>query len=375
MKVVIFFIGFLLSLAVSSAAPSEISRLPYLQDMTSHSVVIAWRTRTAMIGEVQFSPSETSQPISQVKESQTTRKHVIKLSNLTPFKMYRYKIFGNQAPLTDWISFKTFPEGNDAKFTFAVFGDSGTDSTHQKRIAALVAASHPDFVLHTGDVIYDGKTDADFDSKFFAIYGALAEHVPFFPALGNHDFDWDGGKPYLANFYLPQNSPGKGRYYSFNYAQAHFDALDSNQSLAPSSFQYKWFAHDLADSTQPIKIVYFHHPPYSSGFHGSSLNIRASLAPLLKRYHVTLVLNGHDHDYERSKPIRGTTYVVTGGGGADLYPAFESAFTAYTQTIYDFVLCKVDGLHIHLDAINEQGKVFDQDDLEISPLSLSSDFH
>lgn len=339
-----------------SAPSSEITRWPYLQEMTPHSVLIAWRTRTPMRGEVRVDA------VSRTEQTSTTN-HSVLIGGLDPSTRYSYRILGNGQMLTDSIQFKTFPEGTSARFSFAVFGDSGTASEAQKRIAAQITKRTPDFILHTGDVIYINKKhlsfETEFNDKFFSIYKMLVDHVPFFTSLGNHDVYLENGAPYLENFYVP------GRYYSFDCAQAHFDALDSNQSLDSGSAEYNWFKEDLAKSTAPIKIVFFHHPVYSSGYHGSTLNIRKSLKPLFKKYRVTLVLNGHDHDYERSKPMAGTTYVVTGGGGAPLYPAAESPWTVLSETVYNFVLVKVDGRSIHLEAINDSGRTFDQDDIQV----------
>lgn len=306
----------------------------------------------------------------EIVETHATTHHAVLLTHLFSSGSYIYQVMGDGRPLSNRIEFKTLPEGNNAKFSFAVLGDSGTASDYQKRIAEQMANYHPDFFLHTGDVIYVNRNhaspDMEFQAKFFSIYGALIEHIPFFPVLGNHDTYWNNGEPYLENFYVPRQAPGYGRYYSFNVAQAHFDALDSNESLSPESPQYEWFKADLAKSHEPVKIVYFHHPVYSSGYHGSTLKIRQSLAPLFRQFHVTLVFNGHDHDYERTKPIQGTTYVVTGGGGAPLYPAAESSWTAHSETVYNFVLCRVNGGKLHLDAVNDSGRVFDRDDIAVN---------
>lgn len=351
-------------LAAVHSQPLVLTRFPYLQEMTSHSVVVAWRTNLPVQGELTVQARASLDARStNIQETAEVQHHHLLIDHLSPNTDYQYQILNHGNPLTDWIRFKTFPEGGNAQFSFAVLGDSGTASVYQKQVAEQMAKHHPDFVLHTGDVIYHAKSDTDFDLKFFSIYRLLAEHVPFFPTLGNHDTAFHGGQPYLENFYLPQNSPGQGRYYSFTCAQAHFDALDSNEPIGPGSPQYAWFKQDLKNSKEPVKIVYFHHPPYSSGFHGSTLKIRKALAPLFKQFHVVLVFNGHDHDYERTIPMDGTTYIVTGGGGARLYPALESPWTAYTETVYDFVLCKINGKKIHCEAINNQGKIFDQDDV------------
>jgi len=332
--------------------------------MTSHSVVIAWRTFEPDNSEVVFARG-SEQTAMEPPENPTSMYHAVHLQNLSSGTVYRYQIQNAGKPLTPWISFKTFPESATAPFSFVALGDSGTASTDQKEIAARITQVHPDLVIHTGDVIYGGKSDADFDQKFFSIYRNLLREIPFFLTLGNHDVDVHNGEPYLQNFYLPQNSPDKGRYYSFDCGEAHFISLNSNASFDHKSLQYQWLKNDLAGTKKPLKIVFFHHPLYSSGYHGSSMRWREDLKPLFEKDQVTLVFNGHDHDYERTKPIHGITYVVTGGGGAPLYPALGSSWTADTQTTYNFVYVQVFRNAIHLETIDESGNILDHANLNV----------
>jgi len=349
----------------STVFAAVISREPYLQEMTSHSVVIAWRTVDDSIGEVVYVLKDGSALGRTIKELKASKLHHVILQNLLPDTAYQYQIV-SEGKTVEGSSFKTFPDSDSALFSFGVLGDSGTASSYQKAIAARLATVHPDLVIHTGDVIYGDKSDKGFDQKFFSIYKTLLSEVPFFLTLGNHDVEVQNGKPYLENYYLPQNSPGKGRYYSFDCGEAHFISLDSNESFDPGSTQYEWLKGDLERSRKPLKIVFFHHPLYSSGFHGSSMRWRHDLQPLFEKEQVSLVFNGHDHDYERSKPIHGITYVVTGGGGADLYPAFGSSWTADSVTTYNFVYGRVNGKKIHLEAIDQDGKILDQADLTVN---------
>lgn len=300
-----------------------------------------------------------------VKEPKAAARHVVKLEELSPDTSYHY-IIRSEGQTVFSGTFKTFPESNNTPFSFGVLGDSGTDSSYQKEIAKRLLAVHPDLILHTGDVIYGSKSDAGFDEKFFSIYKSLLRRIPFFLSLGNHDTETENGRPYLENFYLPQNSPGQGRYYSFDCGEAHVVALDSNESFDHGTAQYEWLKKDLESTKKPLKIAFFHHPLYSSGYHGSSIRLRRDLQPLFEKERLTFVFNGHDHDYERTKPIHGITYVVTGGGGAPLYPASGSSWTAESLTTYNFVYCQVNGRKIHLEAIDENGTPLDQADLTVN---------
>jgi len=165
-----------------------------------------------------------------------------------------------------------------------------------------------------------------------------------YPSIGNHDDEANFAAPFRDVFVLPSNGASAAfpehaeRFYSFDYGAAHVVALNTElafQNLKRRQAQLDWLERDLAATTQPWKIAVFHRSPYSAGtHHGSDLAVRAALAPIFDRHHVALVLSGHEHDYERSIPVRETAdggptvYVVSGGGGAKLYPAGSAWWTA-----------------------------------------------
>ena len=173
--------------------------------------------------------------------------------------------------------------------------------------------------------------------------------MPLFASPGNHEYVTNQAQPYLDNIYLPANNPADTeRYYSFDWGPVHFVALDSNCAMGLASrgslhaaAQKSWAAADLAATKQPWKVVFFHHPPWSSGEHGSQLTMRRDFGPLFEQYGVDIVLTGHDHDYERSKAMvgdgvapsgtRGVVYWVVGSGGASLrsFPIAQPSWTAY----------------------------------------------
>ena len=218
------------------------------------------------------------------------------------------------------------------------------------------------------DIVYPSGEERHYDRRFFVPYGRLLKAVPVFPILGNHDLESDNGAAYLNNFHLPRNDmQGTGRYYSFDWGNAHFVALNSelyhgDHSYSPEE-QKTWLERDLKETRHPWKIVYFHRPIYSSSKHGSDQRIREDLEPVLVRHQVDLVFSGHDHVYERTVPIRGVTYVVSGGGGKGLYPAGSSEWTAFSKSVFHAVLVRVDGEHLCLEAVETDGVVLDRVDL------------
>lgn len=193
--------------------------------------------------------------------------------------------------------------------------------------------------------------------------------APFYPSLGNHDVRTNGGAPYLHAFDLPTDNPQKTeRYYSFDYGPVHFVALDSELYHADHSIsaqaQKAWLAKDLAESRRPWKIVYFHRPPFSSsrGPHpGGDERIRTDLVPVFERAHVDLVFCGHQHNYERFRPINGVTYIASGGGGGEhLYPIKPGKRSAYAVSRLNVLKVIASPHDLEVEAVGANGAVFDR---------------
>ncbi len=222
---------------------------------------------------------------------------------------------------------------------FAAVGDSGEGDENTSAVAQAIVHAAPDLLLALGDSAYPVGSQAQFERNFFAPYASLLRQTPVFASLGNHEYMTQNGQPYLDNFYLPANNPrATERYYSFDWGDVHFIALDSSCVLGLGSGlectteeQQAWLLQDLAEARDALwRIAFLHHPPWSSGSHGSHEQVRSAFASLFEAGGVELVLSGHDHDYERTTPMRGNgpaaagtmgvTYVVVGTGGARLRP-------------------------------------------------------
>jgi 3',5'-cyclic AMP phosphodiesterase CpdA len=200
--------------------------------------------------------------------------------------------------------------------------------------------------------------EADFRKKFELPYqGLLKRDVQFKAVLGNHDL------PTMEQQLAYDRFGMKGqRFYSFTQPEAHaqFFALDSNMMDAP---QMKWIEQELAASRAAWKIVFFHHPPFSAGKrHGSDMALRDRLHPLLAKHGVQLVLNGHDHIYQRTKPQQGVNYFVSGAGGkvrkGDMDASDTTVEKGYDDS-YHFMLFDVTPEAIQFRAVNEKGQEID----------------
>jgi predicted MPP superfamily phosphohydrolase len=199
----------------------------------------------------------------------------------------------------------------DGSLKFAVLGDFGTGEQPQYQLAEQMAILHGrfkyDFVVTVGDNLYGSERPQDFRKKFELPYKPLLDAgVKFYASLGNHDAR-------EQRFYKLLNMEGK-LYYAFSpKPNVRFFAFDSTY---PEPEEIRWLDKELAASSSDWKIVFFHHPLYSSGNrHGSDLRLREVLEPLFVKYNVSVVLNGHDHFYERVKPQKGIAYFVVGSGG------------------------------------------------------------
>ncbi len=348
----------LIAIALSAALELTLTRGPYLQAVDSTSALIVWQTSIPGSSRIDYG---TGAYTDSIDLPAPTSEHVITLTNLITGTEVLYRISTNGVDLASG-SFHTAAAA-DQPFDFAVVGDSGwwRDTAALYQVADRLTALDPQFVLHTGDVVYPNGQADGYDPYFFQPYQALLKRAPFFLVLGNHDYSTQRGQPYFDAFHLPHNNPANTeRYYSFDWGNAHFTALDFNTGPEPE--QIEWLKNDLASTDKIWKIVFYHQAIYSSGPHGYEPWVNAKrqlLAPIFEQNHVAVVFNGHDHDYERTQPIKGVVYVVSGGGGATLYPVVPQSFSAYAESTYHTVFVKIDGCTLTLQAVKPDGTIFD----------------
>jgi predicted MPP superfamily phosphohydrolase len=241
---------------------------------------------------------------------------------------------------------------------FAVLGDFGTGDSKQyalaKRMIEVQKAFPFEMVVLVGDNIYGSERPQDFKKKFEEPYKPLLDSgVKFYGSLGNHDAP-------EQRFYKLFNMDGK-LFYSFKAPaqDVRFIALESTY-MQPD--QVKWLEETLSSSRERWKIVFQHHPLYSSGLtHGSDERLKATLEPLFVKYGVSLVLTGHDHIYERIKPQQDITYFVTGSGGK-LRPG-DSRRQPFSAKIIDttnvFLAIELQDDSLVFNAFATDGKVVD----------------
>jgi acid phosphatase type 7 len=338
-----------------------LKREPYLQQVTDLGAMVGWVTTEPVGAHVNVAtPGEPARSALAREESVILRTSGEKqmwteVDALSPDTIYCYTLADEKQALTQPTGLRTAPPADGPQpVRFLAFGDSGGGGSDQYALLQQMYTVPYDLMIHTGDVAYDNGTIQQYEDNVFGVYADLFRNIPFFPSSGNHDYRTLSGAPFRDVFNLPGDNGEK--WYSYDWGRVHFVALDTE---ADYRTQAAWLDEDLARSTAPWKIVYMHRPPYSSGSHGSDTALRKALEPVLARHQVQLVLAGHDHNYERILPQKGTHYVVTGGGGIGTRAVGSSSFTALSVAVIHFVYGEVFEDELVLHAIDGMGREFD----------------
>ncbi|QOV23466.1 metallophosphoesterase family protein [Anabaenopsis elenkinii] len=251
------------------------------------------------------------------------------------------------------------PPKQNLLLRFTSVADTGTGARGQYAVAGAMNYYHEqnpyDVVVLAGDNIYnDGeieKIGAVFERPYEKL---LTQGVKFHACLGNHDIRTENGDPQIKY-------PGfnmQGRYYTFRRDAVQFFALDTNRN-AEWENQVIWLEQELSQSDALWKVVFGHDPFYSSGHYGVSQSLIKRFTPLFKKYNVQLYINGHDHHYERTRNIDGTTYLTT-GSGAGVRPVGRSQWTEYSAERLAFASYEVYPDRIEVKAMGTDKRIFDQ---------------
>lgn len=222
-------------------------------------------------------------------------------------------------------------------------GGSGTPALCRQRATSdLAMALAPDAVLLLGDNQYDFGALSAYQTAFATSWGRLGAKLR--PAPGNHEYLTAGAAGYFAYF----GAAAANGHYSFDLGGWHFVSLDSNCAQAggcsKGSPQEKWLRQDLAAHAGMCTLAYWHHPRFSSGLHGDDAAY-VSFWQTLQEGGADVVLNGHDHDYERfapqdafgtAEPARGLREFVVGTGGRELRPFVQISANSVRRLVNDF---------------------------------------
>jgi acid phosphatase type 7 len=384
----------LASRSIAVANPATILRFPHVQNVRRDGATVRWTSRERTTSVLELSADgETTRVAAAVREftraqtnmSQSYFEYEARLRKLKSGTEYTYRVFADDQLLTaDALRFRT-PGAQPVKFVS--FGDSGMGTPEQQQLVGRMMSHSAKLVVHTGDLVYPTGTYEGYEKFYFDFYRQMMTEVPFFPCPGNHDYYEFRCGPYREVHSLPNEGipPAEsGRYYSYDWGNVHFISLDSNDSLIDAvegrGKMLEWLETDLQRTDKFWRVVYLHHPAYSAGLHCEELEsqlVRQYIVPILDKYSVPLVLNGHEHSYQRSYPMSqgqvaargdGTVYITTGGGGATLHPVFSSPFVEIAQSRHHYIVCDINGAAGQIRAFGLAGDIFDTATLTPQPV-------
>lgn len=462
--------------AAPDASLPQFTALPYVQPGASsrltdgrEAVVIAWQTehRPAEFA-LDFGPTAALGRTATVTRterwgSNEDRRfnYAATLSGLDLNRRYHYRLRGAGKTIAEGYFTTRKKRGEPTRFV--AFGDNAYGDPGEKAVAYHAYQAHPDFIMNTGDNVYESGLDREYGQYFFPVYNAnradpaigapLLRSVPFYTVIANHDVhhkdahglpaaDFDEARDSLAYYtalHLPRNGPAPSptpllgdaalvkdfqqcagpRYpnmanYSFDYGDAHFLCLDSNVYVDPTNAALQaWIAADLKATDALWKFVTYHHPAFNVGnTHYKEQQMRA-LSPLFEAHGVDFCLHGHEHTYQRTRPLRfhptdltraapshaadrripgvfavdtafdgksntrpkGIIYVTTGAGGKELYdPGFDDApekwlhadddniayVARFVSSVHSLTVFDLHGSSLVMTQIDETGKEVDR---------------
>ena len=308
--------------------------------------------------------------------------HSITFTDLKPDTMYCYRV-GQESNWSEWFTFTTGSQ-SEQPFSFLYFGDaqSGLNTGYPRLVRqAFLTAPEAKFAIFVGDLVNRGENEHEWDA-WFSAKGFLAAMYPIMPVPGNHEHTGRIlTKLWRPLFTLPENGPDsmKESCYTFVYNGVRMIGLDSTKDahVRGENETSKWLENVLNNNKSRWVVVYFHHPIYSPGKGRNEVIWRTAIKPILDKYQVDLVLQGHDHVYSRTglhtpnvdvvdltnaqelDPNSQTVY-VSPMSGDKMYLLDEKPF--FVKSLTDtqlFQIVKIDGNVLKYTAKTATGEVVD----------------
>jgi hypothetical protein len=354
-KIAVLFIIFIITFTIPSIGKldSSITVGPYPQSPGSDFISILWETNVPT-KENSVHYGLTAECNNVLYSNISNDFHEIKVDNLSSSKKYYYFVSSDEVESKIYSFYTLFDE--DDEIRFIAYGDTRGVWDNWKNctnVAEGIEKEKPFFVLHTGDIVNNGRKPNEWLDFFSA--SQFMHNSTLYTSLGNHEYY---GEHYFKFFSLPNDE----YWYSFDSGPVHFVALDSNIRNSLRISQIIWLIKDLRSNEKSFTIIFFHHPLYSSGNHGSTFYLRLFWGPIFNFFDVDIIFNGHDHSYERGD-VRNINFIVTGGGGAPLYNIGNSWWTQYSEKSYHYCLLTASQNKLTLAAKNPDGKIIDKFDI------------
>ncbi len=303
-------------------------------------------------------------------ESPESAVHSWRVDGLQPGRDYDYRLIAVH-PLTEKATIsgpyhvRTFGAGDE--LTFAACGDSRSNPDIWARIAALIRSKTPAFFIHTGDMVKEGLIFDDWQREMFEPAAEVLASVPLYPVIGNHEYN--------ASIFqrMFQTSTGTTNWEQ-RIGPAHVIGINGELDWRTSGEPYAWLRNVLNRSTAPFIFLVTHYPPYSSARHGklsgdepgeeTARQIHDTILPLLVSHHITAIIAGHSHSYERSELNGGVSLITTAGAGAGLMNEHENAqkqnpYSKIYVKAFNIAVFQIHGATCEIKAFDIDGKVLD----------------
>lgn len=315
----------------------------------------------------------------QGAEYEKANYHSATMTGLKPDQVYTYRV-GDGKNWSEWFQFRTAP-AKVKPFSFIYLGDAQNDiKSKWSRVIRRAFATHGDarFIVHAGDLINRSNNDNEWGEWHFGA-GFINGMIPSIPSSGNHEYFRDEQKvltldPHWRSQYtLPENGP-KGleeSVYYIDYANVRLISLNSQMIVLDSNsmkIQAEWLEGILKNNPKQWTMITYHHPIYSTAKGRDNKEFRDLFKPLFDKYHVDLLMQGHDHTYSRGQnlptgvtgKVGGPMYVVSVAGPKmykiDVSPRWMDVFAENTQL---FQIISVDNDKLIYTAYKASGEVFD----------------
>ncbi|MCH7398037.1 metallophosphoesterase family protein [Belliella sp. DSM 107340] len=398
---VVFFYSLSFSQSLEKNTPTENPQIPFKASAIPDRLIMGfgenpyservftWRTITAeATQELQIAQNDGSVDfykdpdifnaksvlfVSLQKDS--ARYHSVKIENLIPNSSYSYRV-GSGDNWSSWIDFDT--NILEESFKFIYLGDAQSDLySLWSRVVQSASKKAPDakFVMHVGDLINHSQNDYEWAEWFWA-GSSMINSVPQIIVPGNHEYvkNEKGEKIGISplwnpHFNFPQNGPKElaNTAYSVDYGNCRFIMLNSNEQIEN---QVSWLEGKLKDNPHTWTVVMFHHPVISAAEGRINEGVLRNWKPLLDKYKVDLVLQGHDHVYARGNKVdselnewdeaSGTVYVVS-VAGRKMYPISNHPWMQKkAQNLQTFQVISVETNKIVFESFKTDGSLFDK---------------
>jgi 3',5'-cyclic AMP phosphodiesterase CpdA len=305
--------------------------------------------------------------------------HSATFIGLQPDHLYTYRV-GDGTNWSEWFQFRTAP-AITKPFSFIYLGDAQNDIRSKwSRVIRRAFATQGDarFIVHAGDLINRSNNDNEWGEWHYGA-GFINGMIPSIPSSGNHEYFRDDQKVltldphWRAQYTLPENGPDglKESVYYVDYANLRMISLNSQMIVLDSNsmkIQAAWLEEVLKNNPKQWTMVTYHHPVYSTAKGRDNKEFRELFKPLFDKYHVDILLQGHDHTYSRgqnlpigmSRKIGGPMYVVSVAGPkmykVDVTPRWMDVLAENTQL---FQIISIDHGDLLYTAYKASGEVFD----------------